>query len=153
MTSFAAISSFLKNSRIAFIGVSRNPADFTRQMADDFERRGYEVFRVNPGAAAGDRSWCTSIAEVSPQVSAALLFTPPAKTETVVRDCAAAGVRQIWMYRGMGTGAVNVTAVEFCREHDIEVIAGECPYMFFPGGSRVHAFHGFIRKLFGKYPR
>ena len=152
MSSLEAISAFLGNSRIAVVGVSRDPKDFTRTVADEFERRGYEVIRVNPRATDGGRSWRRSITDISPPVSAALLFTPPAETDKVVRECAAAGVRQIWMHRGAGHGAVSAAAVEFCREHHIEVIPGECPYMFLPGRSGIHSLHAFIRKLCRKYP-
>ena len=152
MSSLEAISAFLGNSRFAAIGVSRNPKDFTRMVVDEFEKRGYEVVRVNPRADGGGPMWRHSIAEVSPPVKAALLFTPPAETDKVVRDCAAAGVQQIWMHRGGGQGAVSRPAVEFCREHQIAVIPGECPYMFLPGRGGIHSVHAFIRKLCGKYP-
>ncbi len=153
MSSLETISAFLGNSRLAVIGVSRNPNDFTSTVADEFEKRGYEVIRVNPRAEQGGVSWRRSIAEVSPPVSAALLFTPPAETDKVVRECAAAGVRQIWMHRGGGQGAVSAAAVEFCRQHQIAVIPGECPYMFLPERGALHSVHAFIRKLCGTYPR
>jgi hypothetical protein len=56
------------------------------------------------------------------------------------------------MYRGTGGGAVSDGAVRFCQDRGIQVIAGECPFMFFAGGSWVHHIHGFLRRLSGKYP-
>jgi hypothetical protein len=35
----------------------------------------------------------------------------------------------------------------------MEVIPGQCPFMFLPGAAGVHRFHGFIRKITGRYPR
>jgi uncharacterized protein len=86
-------------------------------------------------------------------VDAALLMTSPRVTETVVRDCAEAGVTRVWMYRAAGSGAVSDAAVQFCADHGISVIAGECPFMFFPGTAWFHRFHGFVKKIAGTYPR
>ena len=44
-------------------------------------------------------------------------------------------------------------AVTFCQECGMQVVPGQCPFMFLPGSGRVHTFHGFLRKIFGKYPR
>jgi len=33
------------------------------------------------------------------------------------------------------------------------VVAGECPFMFLPETSWFHRFHGFCRKVSGKYPK
>jgi hypothetical protein len=64
-----------------------------------------------------------------------------------------AGIRTVWMYRGAGTGAVSAKAVEMCRLNGIRVVAGECPFMFFPKAGGVHRFHGWWRKLIGEYPK
>jgi predicted CoA-binding protein len=80
-------------------------------------------------------------------------MTSPNATEKVVADCAEAGIRQVWMYRAGGSGAVSPKAVAFCRAKGIEVIPGECPFMFLPGAGGVHRFHGFFRKITGRFPR
>ena len=82
----------------------------------------------------------------------ALLMTPPAATDQVVRECADAGVRQVWMHRGGGAGAVSPEAVVFCRERGIEVVDGECPFMFLPGTSWFHGVHRFFKRLGGRLP-
>ncbi|MGC2446005.1 MAG: CoA-binding protein, partial [Candidatus Sulfotelmatobacter sp.] len=92
------------------------------------------------------------VQDIQPPVEGALLMTSPAVTETVVADCAEAGVRRVWMYRAGGDGAVNDTAVDFCRQHGIEIVPGECPFMFLPGNG-FHAIHGLIRKITGQFPK
>jgi predicted CoA-binding protein len=89
---------------------------------------------------------------VHPPVDGALLMTSPAATEDVVRDCAEAGIKRVWMYRAGGAGAVSPQAVKYCEDHGIAVIPGECPFMFFSEGSWFHRFHGVLRKAVGKYP-
>jgi predicted CoA-binding protein len=149
-----AIQDFLGQRRLAVAGVSQNPKDFSRTLFHEFLQRGYDAVPVNPGAQEieGRRSFAR-MQEVSPPVEAALLMTRPEVTDQVVRDCAAAGVKQIWMYRATGTGAVSKDAVAFCEANGISVIPGECPFMFFPGGSWFHHFHGMVRKIAGSYPR
>jgi hypothetical protein len=56
------------------------------------------------------------------------------------------------MYRAGGAGAVSPSAVEFCKSHGIAVVAGECPFMLFPGGSWFHRLHGLVKKITGSYP-
>jgi predicted CoA-binding protein len=95
----------------------------------------------------------TRVQDIQPPVDAALLMTKPEITEEVVADCAAAGIRRVWMYRAGGKGAVSLKAVAFCQEHGIQVIPGQCPFMFLTGAAGVHKFHGFFRKITGRYPR
>jgi hypothetical protein len=85
---------------------------------------------------------------VSPPVEGALLLTKPAVTDQVVRECADAGVRRIWIRR-----APDASAAAFCQSSGISLIAGECPFMFLPDPGWVHRAHGFCRKLLGTYPR
>jgi predicted CoA-binding protein len=154
MTSRQQIDDFLFEHRIAMVGVSRNPKHFSRLLFREFEKRLYEVIPVNPLVSLIDGRTCfPRVRDIVPPVTAALLMTPPSVTEQAVLDCAEAGVQKVWMYRGGGTGAVSKTAVEFCGQHGISVIAGECPFMFFPNSGFPHQLHGFIRRVMGSYPR
>jgi len=93
------------------------------------------------------------VQDIQPAVDAALLMTSPEATEAVVNDCAEAHIARVWMYRAAGKGSVSAKAVAFCREHGIQVIPGECPFMFLPEAAGFHRFHGFVRKITGSYPR
>lgn len=151
------IAAFLDHKRIAAIGVSRNPSDFTRNLVREFWKKGYEVIPVNPAVEEMDGARCFArVQDIEPAVAAALLLTPPATTDFVVRDCVAAGITHIWMYGTSGAsrhGAVSQSAVEFCREHGVNVVLGECPFMFLPSPGFPHRVHGFIRKITRTYPR
>jgi predicted CoA-binding protein len=154
MTTQAQIRNFLGRKRLAVVGVSRNSGDFTRSLFQELLRRQYDVVPVNPDATAIDGLRCYAhVQDIAPPVEGALLMTSPAATEQVVRDCAAAGIRNIWMYRGTGVGAVSPGALTFCEAEGMQVVAGECPFMFLPETPWFHRFHGFCRKLTGKYPR
>ena len=153
MTPRGRIDDFLAQRRFAMIGVSRGPGDFSRALLREFLKRGYEVIPVHPQCSEMEGRPCAaSIAAVSPPVASVLLMTPPSVTEVLVRDCAAAGVKRIWMYRAAGAGAVSERAVAFCSSAGIEVVPGECPMMFLPGASWFHRLHGFARRIRGTYP-
>jgi len=153
-SSLEVVTDFLAHKRIAMAGISRDPANLSVKLFQELIRRGYDVAPVNPAAREIEGQVCyAKVTDVQPPVSAALLMTSPAVTEAVVRDCAAAGVRQVWMFRAGGTGAVSQEAVGFCEARGIAVVAGECPFMFLPGSGWFHRLHGWMRKITGGYPR
>jgi predicted CoA-binding protein len=143
------IRRFLAQGRFALVGLSRNPDDFSGRLFRELAGRGYDVVPVNPHLDfVDDRRCYARVQEIWPPVRAALLMTPPALTDLVVRDCAEAGVELVWMHRGIGIGAVSPEAAAFCRAHGIQVIAGACPYMYLPHSAAVHRIHGLVRRLF-----
>ncbi len=151
--SLDTIHDFLAQKRIAMVGVSREPKTFSMMLFEEFCRRGYDMVPVNPMTPQVLGHHCFAhVQEIHPPVDAALLMTSPAITEQVVRDCAQAGIWRVWMYRAGGQGAVSDKAVDFCRAHGIEVVPGECPYMFWRDASAGHRLHGFVRKITGRYP-
>ena len=149
----ADIDSFLAHHRIAMVGVSRNPKDFSRMLFHDLCARGYDVVPVNPAAEDIESHKCfPRVQAIQPPVEAALLMTAPQQTDQVVHDCADAGVCDIWMHRGGGQGSVSPTAVEYCHEHGMRVVDGYCPFMFLPKTQFFHRIHGFVLKVMGSYP-
>jgi len=148
------IDNFLAQKRIAMVGISRNPKDFSVALFEELCCRGYDMVPVNPQMQqVAGRPCFAHVWDVQPPVDAALLMTSPAVTEEVVRDCAEAGIKKIWMYRAGGEGAVSSSALAFCWENGIEVVPGECPFMFLPKAGGIHTLHGFLRKITGSYPR
>jgi predicted CoA-binding protein len=151
MASNATIEQFLACRRLAVVGVSRDPRDFSRSVFRAFTERGYDAVPVNPSATEMEGRACVAgLAHVQPPVEAALLMTPPSATERVVRECAQAGIRRVWMHRGAGRGAVSPEAVAFCREQGIAVVDGACPFMFLQGTGLVHGIHRLFRRLAGR---
>jgi len=134
--SLQMIEDFLARKRIAVVGISRDRQDFSVKLAEELGRRGYDVVPVNATATEmlGQRCYAR-VQDIQPPVEAALLMTSPKATEVVVADCAEAGIGSIWMYRAVGNGAVSPKAVQFCREHGMKVIPGECPFMFLPDAA------------------
>jgi uncharacterized protein len=150
--SLDTIEDFLAQKRIAMIGVSRESKDFSVTLFDELCRRGYDMVPVNPNASEIRGRRCFAcLQDVQPPVDGAILMTSPAVSESVVRDCAEAGMRRVWMYSAVGKGAVSAKAIELCCANGIEVVPGECPFMFLPQ-TGFHRIHGFIRKITRTYP-
>lgn len=153
MSSMAIIQDFLAQKRIAVVGVSHDPKDFSRGLLRAMRERGYEVVAINPELKLADDAPCFArLDEVHPPVDGVLVMTSPAITDQIVQECAKLGIPRVWMYRAGGEGAVSPQAIEYCEEHGIAVVPGECPYMFFADSSWFHRVHGFIKWISGSYP-
>jgi predicted CoA-binding protein len=147
------IFDFMRQKRLAIVGVSRNPKDFSRALYREFVKQGYDVVPVNDKAEEIEGSKCfNSLQNIDPPVEEVLLMTPPEASASVLRNAADAGIRRAWQYRAVGKGAVHPEAVAFCREKGIDLIEGYCPLMFLPKAQFVHRVHGFFMKLVGAYP-
>ncbi len=98
------------------------------------------------------RACYARLQDIQPPVDGVLFMTPPTVTAQLVADCQASGVKRVWMFHGAGQGAASNNTVVACEEQGMSVIPGECPFMFLPGTSWFHRFHGFVRKIRGSYP-
>ena len=153
MSSLAVVRDFLAQKKIAIVGVSRDKKELSRMLLHTLIKRGYEVFAVNPAMETVDDIRCyPSLREIPTRVDGVLVMASPAVTDQVVRECADLHIPRVWMYRAGGKGAVSPQAVEYCEDHGIKVVPGECPYMFLPGEPWFHRLHGFVKKITGSYP-
>lgn len=152
-TTLTDIEDFLANKRLAVVGLSRNPKDFSHAVFRELSSRDYDLVPVNPSVNELEQKRCFArVQEIFPPVEGALLMTSPTETEQAVKDCAAAGIRRVWMHRGAGQGAVSQNAVDFCRQNNIRLVEGYCPLMFLQDEAFIHRAHGFMLKLVGHYP-
>jgi len=154
MTSMENVRDFLARKRFAFVGVSRQPRDFSRLLFREFRKRDYEPVPVHPEMAEIEGVPCFAhLRDIQPPVDSVLLMTPAAVSNLLVQECVAAGVKRVWFYRGGLPGAATTSALQLCEANGIRVVPGECPFMFFEGTSWFHRFHGLVRKISGSYPR
>src|SRR5215831_8363964 len=89
MSSMDAIRDFLAQKRIAVVGVSHDPKDFSRNLLRTLRQRGYDAVAVNPQMNYVEDVPCfAALADITPPVDGALLMTSPAVTGQVVQECA-----------------------------------------------------------------
>jgi predicted CoA-binding protein len=137
---------FLADRRVALVGVSRDDKGFSRHVLRELLRRGYDVAPVNPALAEVEGRRCFArVADVAPPVEHALIMTPPGSAAEVVRDCAAAGVKEVWFHRGAGAGAASPEAIALCRALGLRAITDLCPFMALPGAGFPHRVHAWFR--------
>jgi len=152
----AKVDDFLAQKRIAVAGVSRenshHPA--ANLVYRKLRSTGHDVFAVNPNMPTfeGDRCY-PDVKSIPGGVDGVVIITRPDVTERIVHDCSDAGVRRVWMHQSLAKGSsVSKDAVEFCRQHDISVIAGACPMMFGDHVDFGHACMKWLLKLTGGLP-
>lgn len=150
------VHDFLTQKRIAVAGVSRDKSHHPvgNLIYDRLKKTGHEVFPVNPHMQtfAGDRCY-RDLQSIPGGVDGVVIITRPEITERIVRDCRVAGVHRVWMHQSVGKGtSVSPEAVEYCRQHDISVIAGACPMMYGTGVDVGHRCMRWILKLTGGLP-
>ena len=150
MTSKAAVADFVGQRKLAVVGVSRKGRKFGNLAFRELRSKGYELFPVHPQAETIEGERCyASLASLPGPVDGVLIVVPPAQTEQVVRDAAAAGIRRVWMQQGAESSA----AIQFCQENGIHEVHGECILMFTEPLAWWHRAHRWVWKLLGKFPR
>jgi len=150
-----AAADFLAQKRIAVAGVARKGGDSAANgIYRRLRSRGYEVFAVNPNAdeVEGDRCY-PNLAAVPGGVDAVVIATAPAVTEEVMAECAAIGVKRVWIHRGPGGGSYSEEAVDLGREWGLSVIPGGCPLMYRPTSDGVHRAMRWVLDLVGRIPK
>jgi len=152
----AKVNDFLAQKRIAVAGVSRKESHHPvgNLVYRRMKSTGHDVFPVNPNIQTfeGDRCY-PDLRSIPGGVDGVVIITRPETTEQIVRDCSDAGVHRVWMHQSMAKGSsVSPAAVDYCRQHDISVIAGACPMMFGPGADVGHKCMRWMMSLTGRLP-
>ncbi len=150
MTTRKAVDDFLAQKTLAVVGVSRAGNKFSNSAFRELKGKGYRVIPVNPGADSIDGERCyRRLTEIAPPPDGALIITPPAHTEAVVRDAAAAGIQRLWIQQG----AESQSALELAESGRMSVVSGECIMMFAEPAAFYHRMHRWVWKLLGRLPR
>lgn len=150
----ARVDDFLAQKRIAVAGVSRGEAHHPvgALIFQRLKTSGHEVFAVNPNMLTFEGGPCyPDLQSIPGGVDGVVIVTRPEVTEQIVRQCGEAGVRRVWMHgsggKSPGKGSsVSPEGAQYCRQHDISVIAGACPMMY---GEGVDFGHKCMRQFLG----
>ncbi len=148
-----AAGDFLAQKRIAVVGVSRTSTQPANFVFRKLRAAGHEVFPVSLFAAELEGTHCyPDLQSIPGGVTAVVIFTPPAATETVVRECVALGIRHVWLHRSFGAGSASETAVRVAREAGLALIPAGCPAMFCEPVDLAHRCFRWFLTATGKLP-
>jgi predicted CoA-binding protein len=150
------VHDFLAQKRIAVAGVSRNNSHHPtgNLIYRRLKATGHAVFPVNPNMETFEGERCyPDLGSIPGGVDGVVIVTRPDVTERIVHDCTEARVSRVWMHQSIGKGSsVSPEAVEYCRQHDISVIAGACPMMYGDGVDFGHRCMRWFLGLTGGLP-
>ncbi len=141
------VQEFIQGKNFAVVGVSSNKQKFGSAIYTDLKDRGYKVFAVNPVLKefAGDPCFA-NVGAINDKIDGVIVCIPPAKGEQVVKDTAAAGIKNIWLQQGADSPAL----VKQAQDLGLVTVAGKCILMYMEPVKSIHAFHRFFAKLFGQ---
>jgi predicted CoA-binding protein len=150
MTSKAMVADFVAQRKLAVVGVSRQGKKFGNMAFRELKAKGYKLLPVHPQAEAIEGERCyPNLAALPEPVEGVLVIVPPAETEKIVREAAAAGIKRVWMQQG----AESPAAIRFCQENGLSAVHGECILMFAEPAAWMHRAHRWFWKLLGKIPK
>lgn len=144
------IDEFMQLKSFAVVGVSRNKDKFGNAIYRDMKANGYKMLAVNPklDMVEGDR--CFAGLGALPEVpQGVILCINPSETVPVIEEAARLGIKYIWMQQGANSPEGEAK----CKELGLNLVSGECIFMFLEPVKSVHGFHRFIWKLLGKMPK
>jgi predicted CoA-binding protein len=141
------IETFVQGKRLAVVGVSRSGKKFGNIAFKELKERGYQLYLIHPAAKEIDGEPCfPSLSAVQGKVDGVLVSVPPKQTSNVLKEAAAAGMKDIWLQQGAETSEVLAQA----RQLGLSVISGKCILMYAPPVRGFHGFHRLVMKLIGQ---
>lgn len=118
------IEAFLAGDSFAVVGASSDRAKYGNKVLRSYIQAGRRVFPINPkaGEIEGQKAY-PDIASLPAPVHGISIVTPPAVTEDIVEQAAAAGIRYLWMQ----PGAESAAAIERAEALGLTLIhSGPC---------------------------
>jgi uncharacterized protein len=144
------IENFLESDAFAVIGVSADRRKFGNVVFRTMKEKQAVVYPVHRTLETVEGDACYgSVAALPANVQAVVTVVPPSQTAAIVSECAARGIKQIWMQPGSESGE----AIAEAERAGIQVVAGECILMFLEPVGSLHKVHRFVNKVVGKYPK
>lgn len=120
------IDDFLAQTHVAVVGVSTDQSKFGWIVYQNLKRRGYQVFAVNPRYTECHGEKCyPSVAELPVVPGLVVLVVPPAVSERLMPDLAAAGVKRVWLQ----PGAESPAAIAAAEAAGLQVVHSVCIMM------------------------
>ena len=141
------IQDFIQLKRLAVLGVSRGGNKFGNSIYNELKQHAVETFIVHPVAKEINGEKCyPDLAALQGMVDGVVVCLPPSQSGQVLRDAAAAGIRQVWLQQGADSPEVLAIA----QELDLHPIVGKCLMMYLEPVKSIHGWHRWFAKVFGQ---
>lgn len=139
------VERFFVMGRVAFVGLSREPRSFSRQIADAMKRRGLDVIGVNPKEPRADDT-VARLADI-PDLERRFVFVlvPSSRSLEVVDEAIALHARHLWFHQGAGPSCASPEALARAKAAGLEVVSGLCPFMLLDAEHWMHGLHRDLR--------
>lgn len=148
------IDQFLAQKQIGLVGASRDAKKFSSTVYQKLKQSGYELHPIHPKAESLDGTSCVPSVNMLPDnVRTLMIIARPEVTAAVLSEVSNSNISRVWAFSGPGNRANVDTQIERMRGSGVSVISGLCPFMFLEPVGSFHAFHRFIVRLFGRYPK
>jgi uncharacterized protein len=149
MNDLKAIKTFLQQKNIAVAGVSRTKHKFGNAIFKDLEKKGYNLYPVNPNLEEYEGKKCYKNIDALPnEVTGIVINTKPSVTSKLIKEAEAKGIKNIWLQQG---SADKPTIAETSGSQS-NIVSGQCILMFNEPVKGIHGFHRWMKKSFGKFP-
>lgn len=143
-----ALGAFLRSPSLAVVGVSADRKKFGNSIFRTLKERGVRVYPIHRSLKEVEGVRCyAALGELPEKVEGVVTVIPPKETENFVESCPGAGVKAIWMQQG----SESVRAEARARELGMQVVAGECLFMYLEPVGSLHGLHRWFKKFFGSY--
>ena len=149
-----SVAEFLRGKRIAVAGVSRTSGSVGNAVYRKLRGCGYEVFPINPSATEVEGGTCyPNVGAVPAPIDGLVITTHPSVAADLVRQCAAHGVKRVWLHRSFGAGSVSAEALREGEARGVTCIEGGCPLMYCAPGDFAHGCMRWWLARQGRVPR
>ncbi len=123
MMSDEQLNQFLASPFIGVVGASVDRNKFGNKVLRCYQQNNYRAIPVHPKENQVEGLDCVaSVVDLPEGTLSISMITPPQVTEKVVEQAVAFGIKNVWMQ----PGSESPVAVEYCEEHDLNVIADGC---------------------------
>ena len=123
MDTASQIKDMLELKVWAVVGATDNPDKFGYKIFQLLKNSNYCVFPVNPGLDAVQGEKCyASLADLPVKPEAVNFVVPPRVGEVIVNECAALGIKNVWLQPG--ANADNV--VDAAKKQGLNTIHSSC---------------------------
>ncbi len=122
-TSDKEIREVLSLSKVAVVGMSKNPSKAAHYVPRYLTEQGYDITPVNPNSEEilGKRSY-DSVSEITENVDVVNIFRPSDQVLPVVQEAIKIKPKVIWLQEGIH----NLEAEELAKKEGIRVIFNRC---------------------------